>query len=124
MVAHPLKWYAGWGLILGAFLTGAAIGMFFHRENFWGGYNSFRRRIVRLGHIALAALGTLNVLFSIAVPAGKFANAAAILLLIGAGSMPTICFLSGWEENFRRLFFIPVLSLLLAVILILCGGPR
>ena len=68
-VLHPVNWYVGWSLILAAFVSGAGIGLFFHREDFWGGYASFRRRIVRLGHIALAALGMLNVLFAGLVPA-------------------------------------------------------
>ena len=54
VAGHPLNWYAGWILILTAFLTGAGLGLSFHREDFWGGYASFRRRLVRLGHIALA----------------------------------------------------------------------
>jgi len=121
---HPLNWYAGWTLILAAFLTGAGIGLFFHREDFWGGYTSFRRRLVRLGHIAFAALGALNVLFSIATPdeASASIHVASVLLLIGAISMSTICFLTAWRESFRRLFFIPATSLMLAVVLVLVGG--
>ena len=117
---HPLNWYAGWLLILSAFITGAAIGLFFHREDFWGGYTSFRRRLVRLGHIALAALGALNVMFSVTTPAGL--HLASLLLVVGAVSMGSICFLTGWRDSFRRLFFIPVTSLMLAVVLILLGG--
>lgn len=121
---YPLNWYAGWILILAAFITGAAIGLFFHRQDFWGGYASFRRRLVRLGHIALAALGALNVLFSIATPAGPSTSlrVASLLLLVGGASMGSICFLTGWRESFRHLFFIPVTSLMLAVVLVLLGG--
>jgi hypothetical protein len=120
---HPLNWYAGWWLILAAFITGAGIGLFFHREDFWGGYASFRRRLVRLGHIALAALGGLNVLFSVATPAAPTsAHAASLLLLVGAVSMGPVCFLTGWRQSFRRLFFIPVTSLTAAVVLVLLGG--
>jgi hypothetical protein len=123
LIAHPLNFYAGWGLILAAFVTGAGIGMGFHREDFWGGYASFRRRIVRLGHIALAALGMLNLLFAITVSrTNNAANVASILMVVGAISMPAVCFLSGWKSVFRHLFFIPVLSLIVAVILVLCGG--
>ena len=43
-------------------MTGAVLGLRFHRDDFLGGYGSFRRRIVRLGHIAMAALGMINVL--------------------------------------------------------------
>ena len=118
--AHPLNWLAGWSLILAAFLSGAGIGIFFHDERFWGGYASFRRRIVRLGHISLAALGMLNLLFAITVPSTQ--RAASILLIVGAVSMAAVCFLSGWKPLFRHLFFIPVLSLIGAVVLILIGG--
>jgi hypothetical protein len=117
---HPLNFYAGWALILAGFVSGAGIGLFFHEETFWGGYSSFRRRIVRLGHIALAALGMINLLFAITVPHSQ--RIASILLVIGAISMPAVCFLSGWKWGFRNLFFIPVFSLIVAVILILCGG--
>ena len=122
-VTHPINWTAGWCLILAAFVSGACIGLFFHRDGFWGGYGSFRRRIVRLGHVALAALGMMNVLFSVAViRTGASANASSILLIVGAIAMPTVCFLSGWRSTFRHLFFIPVLSLMTAVVLILIGG--
>src|SRR5262245_23719460 len=62
---HPLNWYAGWGLLLAAFATGALAGLGFHREDFLGGYGSFRRRLLRLGHIALAALGMLNLIYAL-----------------------------------------------------------
>jgi hypothetical protein len=45
-----------------------------------------------------------------------------VLLLIGGVSMASICFLTGWRESFRRLFFIPATSLMLAVVLVLLGG--
>lgn len=50
--AHALNWQAGWPLVLAAFVTGALIGRAFHRHDFLGGYGSFRRRLLRLGHIA------------------------------------------------------------------------
>src|SRR5256885_14446729 len=119
-VVHCANWYAGWASLLSAFVSGAGIGLFFHREDFWGGYGSFRRRIVRLGHISLAALGMVNLLFALSVTrAGQLQHVASILLIIGAVSMATTCFLSGWKSVFRHLFFIPVLSLVGAVILIL-----
>src|SRR4051812_10507492 len=119
-IAHPINWYAGWGFLLTAFLTGAMIGLAFHREEFWGGYGSFRRRIVRLGHIALAALGMVNLLFAATVArVDQSARVASVLLIIGGASMPLVCFLTGWKSLFRHLFFIPVLSLVVAVVLIL-----
>jgi hypothetical protein len=123
---HLLNWYAGWSLILTAFISGAIIGSFFHRDDFLGGYSSFPRRILRLGHISLAALGMLNVLFAIAVPPGPtfLSHAAGVLLVFGAISMPAVCLLSGWRKPLRHLFFIPVTSLLVAVVLILLRGAQ
>jgi hypothetical protein len=123
---HIWNWYSGWALILSAFLTGAWIGLSFHDDSFLGGYGSFRRRLVRLGHIAQAALGMLNVLYGLSpwpVHTDWHALAASLCFLMGGVSMPLVCFLTAWKEVWRSLFFIPVVSLLLAVIFTLQGGP-
>jgi hypothetical protein len=125
MTTQPLNWSFGWGLILSAFLTGALLGLFFHRDDFWGGYGSFRRRIVRLGHISQAALGMLNVLYGLSPPPGPsspYDSLASLCFLIGGVAMPAVCYLSGWKKPFRYLFFIPVTSLILAVVFTLCRG--
>ncbi len=117
---HALNFVAGWWLVLAAFLTGAIVGLGFHREEFLGGYGSFRRRLLRLGHIALAALGTLNILYGLApVPAATPAFWPGALLLAGAIAMPLVCFLSAWRQPFRHLFFLPVMLLIGAVGLII-----
>jgi hypothetical protein len=114
---HGINFIAGWWLILTAFVTGAVLGLGFHREDYLGGYGSFRRRLTRLGHIALAALGGLNVLYGICpVPASAIPGG---LLLAGAIAMPLVCFLSAWKEPLRHLFFVPVVLLLSAVSLII-----
>lgn len=121
LMIHAVNFIAGWWLILAAFVTGAAIGLGFHRENFLGGYGSFRRRLTRLGHIALAALGGLNVLYGLApVPVSTIPG---WFLLAGAIAMPLVCFLSAWKEPFRHLFFVPVVLLLSGVILIIYLVP-
>ncbi len=123
---HPLNWYAGWGLVLAAFVTGAAVGLCFDRDDFLGGYASFRRRVVRLGHIALAALGMLNVLYGLSPwpePGRLEASAASACWLLGGVTMPLICFLTGWRPGFRRLFCIPVAALVSAAVCTLLGGP-
>lgn len=119
-----INWYFGWSLILTAFLIGAILGLFFHREDFLGGYASLRRRLLRLGHIALAALGMINVLYSLSSTASEPANRFASLgFIIGGVTMPAVCFLTAWRIGFRHLFFIPVSALLIAVIHILRMGP-
>jgi hypothetical protein len=126
-MAHALNFAAGWWLILAAFITGALLGLGFHREDFLDGYGSFRRRLARLGHIALAALGGLNVLYGVSpVPPGTrlFGVPPGPLLLAGAIAMPAVCFLSAWRKPFRHLFFIPVALLVAAVVLILVAISR
>lgn len=120
-----INWYFGWTSILLAFVSGALIGLFFHREDFLGGYQSFRRRILRLGHISQAALGLINVVAASStlgsgIQPGPLAQWA---LIAGGVSMPAVCFLSAWRPSWRRLFFIPVISLILAVSEILKAGP-
>jgi hypothetical protein len=107
----------GWMLILTGFVTGSLLGLFFHRDDFWGGYASFRRRIVRLGHISQVALGMLNVLFGLTWPvaAAWTMEAASVLFMIGGVTMPAVCFLTGWKMGFRFLFIVPVASLMLAI---------
>ncbi len=120
-----INWYFGWISILLAFVTGAAIGLFFYREDFLGGYTAFRRRILRLGHIAQAALGLMNVVAGNHQLASgvDFPALAQWSLVVGGISMPAVCFLSAWRPGFRHLFFIPVVSLVSAAIEILRAGP-
>ena len=116
----------GWGsMILGA-LSGAAIGLFFHRDNWAGGYGAFRRRMMRLGHIAFFGIGILNLLFGftlqfIALPEALESVASAGFIL-AAIAMPLCCFLTAWKKPFRHLFPIPVLGVLAGILPILSGG--
>ena len=101
-----MNWYAGWGMILTAFVTGAILGLFFYREGFLGGYASFRRRLIRLGHIALAALGMVNLLFALSPwpeqshwqTKGARIGRLSIRL---ASSSPTNCSFAGSHASFR-----------------------
>jgi hypothetical protein len=119
---HSLNFLGGWWLLLLAFVSGAIVGLGFHREDFLGGYSSFRRRLLRLGHVACAALGLLNILYGLSPVAVGHSSLQALpgaLLLAGAVAMPSVCFLAAWKPPFRQLFFLPVGLLLSAVILIL-----
>ena len=121
VIAHHFNWMLGWGLVLAGFLSGAAIGLSFHREDFLGGYTSFPRRMLRLGHVALIALGVLNVVFSLTPFVDPLRSTAAVCFAAGAVLMPLLCFLTAWRNGFRRLFFVPVVTLVTAVTLMLVG---
>ena len=113
-----INWYGGWCLILAAFLTGALIGLFFHQHDFLGGYGSFPRRMIRLGHIACFGLGLINILFAltaVTLPFSPLLAAASALLIVGQITMPLNCFLTAWRNPWRHLFFIPAGSTLAGI---------
>jgi len=113
---------AAWiGMLLGA-LAGAGQGLFFHREDWLGGYASWRRRMTRLGHISFFGLAFVNLAFALTAGALGLEDglgASSRLLVAGAAGMPLVCYLSAWRKPFRQLFFLPVLCVLLGVALFL-----
>lgn len=116
---------AGWTAILGGAASGVVMGLRFHEENWLGGYASFRRRLVRLGHISFFGIGFINLAFAFTVRAvpvpAPFGEIAAYGLAIAAVTMPLTCFLSAWRPNFRELFPIPVVGVLCGVLSIVAG---
>lgn len=106
-----LGWRIGWALIGLGFASGAVVGLFFHRADFAGGYGSWRRRLVRLAHVAFVALGMLNLLHAAGLAAG-FATPQPVLgtcaLALGGLAMPLNCLLAAWRPAFRHLFALPV----------------
>jgi len=115
----------GWSGMLGGVVSGAALGLFFHRENWMGGYASFRRRLARLGHISFFGLGFLNLLLAFtnqlfSLPE-RPASLAAGALIVGAVAMPTCCFLAAWRPSFRHLFAVPVISVFTGIVATLAG---
>jgi hypothetical protein len=121
----PINEAFGWVWILAGFLSGLVLGLFFQRDDWLGGYGSFRRRLIRLGHISFLGLGILNILFALSVPrlglAGGALQLASRALLVGAVTMPLCCGLMAWRRGFHALFGIPVASLLLGVGVIVRG---
>ena len=110
--------YAGWLSMFGGCVAGAIVGMFFHNEDFLGGYTSWRRRMVRLGHISFFGIGLINLLFGLSVKALGWTEApplASILLIVAAVAMPMVCFLSAIKAAFRHLFFVPAGSVMIAL---------
>jgi hypothetical protein len=118
----------GWTSVLVGLLGGLGLGLGFHREGWLGGYVSLRRRLLRLAHISLVALGILNILFGMAVDRMRMgpdtASVASWSLMIGGFSMPVCCVLAAWRPALRQLFAVPVLSLILGAGLIVLGVWR
>lgn len=114
--------HAAWvGFLLGI-AAGAVTGLFFHDEQWLGGYASWRRRMVRLGHVAFFGIGILNLAFALTARALGISSGLALpsaLLLLGAATMPLVCYLAAYRRPFRHLFFVPALSVGAAVALFL-----
>lgn len=110
------------GMLLGV-VSGAIIGLYFHREDWMGGYSSYRRRLTRLGHISFFGLAFVNMAFAMTQHLSPLAkpwdSAALIFFVVGAATMPTVCFLTAWRKPWRHLFFIPVSGVLGGVVLTL-----
>ena len=113
-------------MLLGV-VSGAVIGMFFHRDDWMGGYNSFRRRLTRLGHISFFGLAFVNMAFALThhllAITSPWASWAGVSFVLGAIAMPTCCFLTAWRKPFRHFFFIPVGGVLFGIVFTLVGWP-
>ncbi len=123
---HAAHLAVGWSLILAGLVAGALLGVGFHREEFLGGYTSLRRRLLRLGHVALIALGGFNVLWALTPCAHADAGVerlCSVSLLLGSLAMPAVCAAVAWRAALRPLFVLPVLALLVAVTGILVHLP-
>jgi len=108
-----------WLWMLLGFLSGLVMGMFFHQEQWLGGYGSLRRRLYRLAHISFFGLGAVNLLFWFTVHAidpGQFkflTVVASRAFIVGAVTMPLCCVLMAHFPKSHLFFAVPVLSLLL-----------
>jgi hypothetical protein len=115
--------FLAWLWILLGFVTGMALGLFFHHENWLGGYGSFKRRMYRLGHISFFGLGAVNLLFWLTTKnlplTGPLASIATWAFIVGAITMPVCCVIMAHYPKAHLIFAAPVLSLIIGGILTL-----
>ena len=106
----------GWIWIVTGFVSGAFMGLNFQRQEWLGGYDTLRRRLIRLGHIAFFGLGVLNILFACTAPRLHLPDlqlrSASWALLLGGITMPICCGLMAWKRQLQPLFAVPVGALL------------
>jgi hypothetical protein len=112
-----------WLWLLLGFVAGMVLGLFFHGENWLGGYASFRRRMYRLGHISFFGLGAVNLLFCLTVQifslAGQLVSVASWAFIVGAITMPVCCVVMAHFPKAHLVFSVPVVSLITGGILTL-----
>jgi hypothetical protein len=112
-----------WLWILLGFVSGMVLGMFFHGENWLGGYGSFKRRMYRLGHISFFGLGAVNLLFCLTVQnfslTGAHIHFASLAFITGAIAMPICCVVMAHFPKAHLIFSVPVVSLITGGVLTL-----
>ena len=113
----------GWNGVLFCFLTGAVLGLVVKNDANLGGYDSIKRRYVRLGHIACGALGIINIMAAICAKSGFFfPNLSLALLAVGLIMMPISCFIHAFTKQGYYFFWLPSTSLITAVVIQSFGG--
>ncbi len=106
--------------ISAGFMTGAIFGLLAQNEHWLGGYASRTRRLARLGHIALIALGALNVVWPLTTTAGKISSITPVIttcFIVGGLTMGPVCFLSAVIWRCRIAFLVPSTALIVGALL-------
>ena len=120
------------GMLLGA-VSGLVIGLWSFGgplpEPAWvGGYSELPRRLIRLAHIALFALGMINLMLarqhaSLELPAGATRLALAAMN-VGTLLMPALLFATVFVPPMKYLLAVPALAVTLALAIAAYGGWR
>jgi hypothetical protein len=109
-----------WIWILMGFGSGMVMGLKFRNPDWLGGYTSHKRRLYRLGHISFFGLGLVNFLFAFTFPPASITNAiqaASVLFIIGAITMPICCGVVAHRPALHLSFSVPVVALLCGAVL-------
>ena len=118
----------GWLWMGMGVLSGAVMGLFFSRPEWLGGYGSWERRLLRLGHISFFGLGLLNVLFALSrervMLPRVWVDAGAWAMVAGGVLMPLCCSLAAWRKRTVALFALPVAAIGLGVTVAWVGLAR
>jgi hypothetical protein len=122
LVPH-INLIVAWVALLLGFGSGAVMGMKFHAENWLGGYNSYKRRMYRLGHISFFGLAMVNLMFYFVAQGFQTARVsvgiASWSFVVGAVTMPICCALMAQSARWRNAFAVPVCSLISGAMLTL-----
>lgn len=128
MKAVQLNLILAWTWILLGFLTGLLMGLFFHRENWLGGYGSHQRRLYRLGHISFFGLGVVNLCFFLTAQTIGMGETpltiASWSFVVGAISMPLCCLAMAHFPRSHMFFGVPVISLLVGGVIMVLAVAR
>jgi len=115
---------AGWLAILCGIVMGIGMGLYFDQEKWLGGYGSWPRRTLRLGHVAFFGIGLLNIAFAATTKYLGWSHPPEIcsrLLAVACALMPATCFLAAFDRRWRHGLAAPVVCVLAGVLGVLVG---
>ncbi|MBC7999438.1 MAG: hypothetical protein IAF58_15915 [Leptolyngbya sp.] len=99
------------------FLAGVVAGLSFHKEDWKGGYSSWERRLMRLGHVSFFGIVFVNLAFAFTVGhlhlEGPLVKLSSVLFIAAQVLMPSVCYAASVKKVLRNLFFLPVLCLII-----------
>ena len=102
---------AAWLGIFCGVAGGVALGHFFSSDDWLGGYASWRRRLMRLGHVSFFGIAFLNLAFAWTVTRPDWQPGSplpSVALVAAQALMPLVCFGAALRKPLRHLFFLPV----------------
>ena len=115
----------GWVFVLGGLVMGLVMGVMFQREDWLGGYSAFPRRMVRLAHVALVALGMLNIQYAQSSARlnldPRLASLASWSFIAAAALMPGCCLWMAARRKHFEIFAAPIVCLATGLILTIGG---
>lgn len=104
---------------------GLVMGVKFQREEWLGGYGAFPRRMVRLAHVALVALGMLNIQFEQSAARlhldPRLESVASLAFIAAAVLMPVCCLWMAARRQHFEIFAAPIVCLATGLILTVGG---
>lgn len=120
------------GMLLGA-ASGLAMGLWsfggpLPEPNWLGGYSELPRRLLRLGHVALFALGMINLMLArqLAVLAVRDRTKRLARASMNAGNvlMPALLFAAVFLPGIKYLLAVPALAVAFALAIAACAAWR
>jgi hypothetical protein len=115
---NDLNAIAGWIGIVAGLVVGVIFGAFFHRADWLGGYASWPRRMLRLGHISFFGVALLNLAYAVTLKHLGWPEPPALVSIALAAAnflMPVACGLAAWRPRWRNVFALPVACVLCGV---------
>lgn len=115
----------GWIFVLGGLVMGLVMGLKFQREDWLGGYSAFPRRMVRLAHVALVALGMLNIQYAQSATrlhlSPRLESVASLAFIAAALLMPACCLWMAARRRHFEIFAAPIVCLATGLVLTIGG---